>query len=467
MNQMKIIRTFWWILIAAVGILTAEIADFSSAFAGEQPVWNIPTSGQQGGKGSHWVGYGDRGGTGISDPVDVCSGILTSGSTIPIWGIAPIRTKEMAQLNALPKAYRNDFSTGIQDDIDIIIELCSGELGQTPRILIQGPNAFEVELQPDTSTNSRGESASNSSSLRYSYSFKESADLGKYTIMIDDQVHNFTYDIEVADMLNVRFKLQNDNSRTSQNVFGYNELINVAITGAYEGQVLNFELLKGQEVEWGYLYQPTAQMTTTVTNLIPNGSFDVTLSGLVSGNYMLLIYPESDFPLEPIGEKYLADLSSTGYFYRQDFTVEETEQPIINAPDCTNIVNYDPNTIDVTIDDRTIVAPGESFTKTWRITNSGTCTWTPEYTLQKIASARDVTGCNKFVNRGLADPERVVANTSVGPSRFDVTPPNTATEISVELTAPNEPGNYCMGWQMIDPNGQPFGIQPYVYFIVR
>ena len=34
---------------------------------------------------------------------------------------------------------------------------------------------------------------------------------------------------------------------------------------------------------------------------------------------------------------------------------------------------------DVTIPDGTLMAPGQNFDKTWRIQNSGTCTWTVTY----------------------------------------------------------------------------------------
>ena len=34
---------------------------------------------------------------------------------------------------------------------------------------------------------------------------------------------------------------------------------------------------------------------------------------------------------------------------------------------------------DVTVPDGTQFAPGEVFTKTWRLKNIGTCTWTPDY----------------------------------------------------------------------------------------
>ena len=36
---------------------------------------------------------------------------------------------------------------------------------------------------------------------------------------------------------------------------------------------------------------------------------------------------------------------------------------------------------DVTISDGTIIGPGNSFKKTWRLQNVGTCSWTPSYAL--------------------------------------------------------------------------------------
>ena len=42
---------------------------------------------------------------------------------------------------------------------------------------------------------------------------------------------------------------------------------------------------------------------------------------------------------------------------------------------------------DVTIPDGTQVLPGETFTKMWRLKNSGTCTWTPDYALVWVSGA--------------------------------------------------------------------------------
>ena len=54
-----------------------------------------------------------------------------------------------------------------------------------------------------------------------------------------------------------------------------------------------------------------------------------------------------------------------------------TLQPA-NAADCTNSASF---VADVTIPDNTNVAGGTTFTKTWRISNTGTCIWGPDYKL--------------------------------------------------------------------------------------
>ena len=53
-----------------------------------------------------------------------------------------------------------------------------------------------------------------------------------------------------------------------------------------------------------------------------------------------------------------------------------------NPPDCTNSASF---VADVTIPDNTNVAGGTTFTKTCRVSNTGTCVWGPDYTLTYYA----------------------------------------------------------------------------------
>lgn len=94
---------------------------------------------------------------------------------------------------------------------------------------------------------------------------------------------------------------------------------------------------------------------------------------------------------------------------------------------------------DVSIPDGTSFAPGETFVKTWRLRNSGSCTWTSDYSV--VFDTGDAMS---------------------GPASFPLTQANIApgdeVEISINLTAPQEPGSYRGDWRLRNPAGQVFGL---------
>jgi len=83
---------------------------------------------------------------------------------------------------------------------------------------------------------------------------------------------------------------------------------------------------------------------------------------------------------------------------------------------------------DVTVPDQTVFPPGESFTKTWRLRNTGDCTWTSDYDLV-FASGEQMGG------------------TSPQPMAGSVNPGDTV-DISIDLKAPNTEGDYVGNWQI-------------------
>jgi len=92
---------------------------------------------------------------------------------------------------------------------------------------------------------------------------------------------------------------------------------------------------------------------------------------------------------------------------------------------------------DVTIPDGTKLSPGETFTKTWRLQNRGTCTWTPDYMLV-------------FVNgdqMGSTTAVRLPSNVA----------PSQTVDVSVTLTAPDKRRNYVSYWMLRNPSGLVFG----------
>ena len=76
------------------------------------------------------------------------------------------------------------------------------------------------------------------------------------------------------------------------------------------------------------------------------------------------------------------------------------ETPIpTNSPDCTNSAAF---VADVTIADNDIVPAGTDFTKTWRVKNTGTCIWGPDYTLTHYSEERMLAPAFGAVERNLS-----------------------------------------------------------------
>ena len=91
---------------------------------------------------------------------------------------------------------------------------------------------------------------------------------------------------------------------------------------------------------------------------------------------------------------------------------------------------------DVTVKDFTLMKPGETFTKTWLVSNSGTCAWQPGF---------------QFAFYG-GDP--------MGGSNFTLTQavnPGDQTDLSIPMTAPSGTGIIISTWRMSGFNGWFFG----------
>lgn len=108
--------------------------------------------------------------------------------------------------------------------------------------------------------------------------------------------------------------------------------------------------------------------------------------------------------------------------------------------------SFDNATIDVTIPDDTPMAPGQDFVKTWKIKNSGPCTWGEGYRLVFSYGER-MSG--QFIP--LSVP--VLSGEEV--------------EVSINFKAPTGIGAYTSAWQMVNPNGVTFGKAIFVKIVVR
>jgi hypothetical protein len=96
---------------------------------------------------------------------------------------------------------------------------------------------------------------------------------------------------------------------------------------------------------------------------------------------------------------------------------------------------------DVTIPDNTPMTPGQTFTKTWRVKNSGTCAWDAGF---KFAfTSGDAMGGATYTL-----PQSVPANTQI--------------DISIAMTAPGKTGSIKGNWRMSTAAGQFFGDEVYL-----
>ena len=93
---------------------------------------------------------------------------------------------------------------------------------------------------------------------------------------------------------------------------------------------------------------------------------------------------------------------------------------------------------DVTVKDGTDMVPGEDFTKTWRVKNIGTCTWTSDYDIV-FSSGSSMGASSAVALPGIIRPGETV-------------------DISVAMEAPADEGTYTGYWMLRNATGKIFGI---------
>jgi Ig-like domain from next to BRCA1 gene len=98
---------------------------------------------------------------------------------------------------------------------------------------------------------------------------------------------------------------------------------------------------------------------------------------------------------------------------------------------------------DVTVPDGTDFAPGASFTKTWRVRNAGTSTWTTAYAIEFV---------NGTNSTNMATVTKVNLPNDVAPGA--------TVDISVNMVAPSTLGSYTSLWQFVGASGNKFGVGP-------
>jgi len=112
------------------------------------------------------------------------------------------------------------------------------------------------------------------------------------------------------------------------------------------------------------------------------------------------------------------------------------------APSCNNLFYVK----DVTIPDNTQMTPGQTFTKTWQVQNSGSCAWAPGFKFSLV-------GGDAMGGQALTLSLPVAAGAT--------------TELSVAMTAPaGKTGTIQGAWRMSDAAGAFFGDQLTVVIVI-
>ena len=94
---------------------------------------------------------------------------------------------------------------------------------------------------------------------------------------------------------------------------------------------------------------------------------------------------------------------------------------------------------DVNVPDGKVFDPGEDFTKTWRLKNIGSCSWTSGYDIVFDGGDSMDGPSSVQLTSGTVDPGETV-------------------DVSVDLTAPDDPGTYQGNWKLRDSSDVIFGI---------
>jgi hypothetical protein len=110
-------------------------------------------------------------------------------------------------------------------------------------------------------------------------------------------------------------------------------------------------------------------------------------------------------------------------------------------------MSFDPTTVDVTILDGAQMTPGQDFVKTWKIKNTGICSWGDGYGLIYAGYADRMSGT----------PVPLGTLVQVGQE----------IDVSINFKAPTAVGEYTSAWQMANAKGIPFGKAVFVKILVK
>jgi hypothetical protein len=130
----------------------------------------------------------------------------------------------------------------------------------------------------------------------------------------------------------------------------------------------------------------------------------------------------------------------------QGLTTDPTQAALGTPAALCDDYTFDAATVDVTIPDGTPMTLNQEFVKTWKIKNTGTCSWGDGYGLIYSHGER---------MSGQPEPLAVVVQSGQ------------EVEVSVNFKAPGRIGEFVSAWTMSNANGLPFGKAIFVKIIVQ
>ncbi len=113
--------------------------------------------------------------------------------------------------------------------------------------------------------------------------------------------------------------------------------------------------------------------------------------------------------------------------------IPTAEVSVVQPTACNYSMAY---VADITIPDGQQISPAGYFTKIWRVRNDGTCIWTPDF-LFSFVSGTQMGGQTQFLGQTVN--------------------PGEAVDLSVNMIAPFEPGDYQSDWQLKTAQGYDLG----------
>ena len=191
--------------------------------------------------------------------------------------------------------------------------------------------------------------------------------------------------------------------------------------------------------------------TASANVFIQKNNLKLAGTGIIPQQYAIAMPVDSPTLEENLNDalKKLNNNGTIANLVRKYFAVDPNTMP---PPSCFDDMAY---VADVTYDDKNmtappVVTPGQLFVKTWRVKNTGTCTWVPGYQLAYAYGNTPAAQMN-------GQPVPITASVL----------PNQTVDLSVTLTAPSSSGTYQGFWQMKNASKQTFGQTIYVGVTVK